>query len=52
MTNRELITSALRMLSVLDADQTASTEDAALGLDQLNDLMVIGRCRRDATQYP
>lgn len=40
MTNRELITAALRMLSVLDADQTASNEDAALGLDQLNDLMV------------
>jgi hypothetical protein len=39
MTNRELITSALRMLSVIDADETASSEDAALGLDQLNDLM-------------
>jgi hypothetical protein len=40
MTNRELITSALRMLGVLDADQSASAEDAALGLEQLNDLML------------
>jgi hypothetical protein len=40
VTNRELITSALRMLSVLDADQTASAEDAALGLEQINDLMI------------
>lgn len=39
MTNRELITSALRMLTVLDADQTASPEDAALGLETLNDVM-------------
>lgn len=39
MTNRELITAALRMLTVLDADETASAEDAALGLDELNDLM-------------
>jgi hypothetical protein len=40
MTNRELITSVLRMLGVLDADQSASTEDAALGLEQLNDMML------------
>jgi hypothetical protein len=41
MTNRELITAALRMLSVLDADETApSPADAALGLSELNDLMV------------
>jgi hypothetical protein len=40
MTNRELITSALRMLGVLDADQSASAEDAALGLEQLNDMML------------
>lgn len=40
MTNRELITAALRMLTVLDADETtASPEDARLGLDELNDLM-------------
>jgi hypothetical protein len=39
MTNRELITSALRMISVLDADQTASNEDAQLGLAELNATM-------------
>lgn len=39
MTNRELITSVLRMLSVLDADQTASAEDGALCLDELNTMM-------------
>jgi hypothetical protein len=41
MTNRELITAALRMLSVVDSnDTTASAEDAALGLDELNALML------------
>jgi len=40
MTNRELITSVLRMLGVLDADESASAEDAALGLEQLNDMML------------
>jgi hypothetical protein len=39
VTNRELITSALRMLTVLDADQTASNEDAALCLAELNATM-------------
>lgn len=39
MTNRELITAALRMLSVLDAEETASSEDAALGLAELNGTM-------------
>lgn len=39
MTNRELIQAALRMLTVLDANQTVNSEDAALGLDELNDLM-------------
>ncbi len=39
MTNRELITAALRLLSVLDADEAASVEDATLGLDELNNLM-------------
>ncbi len=40
MTNRELITAALRMLTVLDADQTAmNPEDGQLGLDELNTLM-------------
>lgn len=39
MTNRELIIAALRMLTVLDANETASAEDAELGLCELNDLM-------------
>lgn len=40
MTNRELITAALRLLTVLDANETtANAEDAALGLAELNDLM-------------
>jgi hypothetical protein len=38
-TNREIVTAALRMLGVLDADETAATEDATLGLEELNDLM-------------
>jgi hypothetical protein len=38
-TNRQVITSAMRMLSILDADETASSEDVAVGLEQLNDLM-------------
>lgn len=41
MTNLEIITSALRMLSVLDANGTASAEDGALGLEQLNDFMAL-----------
>lgn len=39
MTNRELITAALRMLSVLDADQTAEIADAVLGLSVMNDML-------------
>jgi hypothetical protein len=39
MTNRELITSVLRMLSVLDSNETASSEDAILGLAELNATM-------------
>ena len=39
MTNLEIITSALRMLSVLDANETASDEDAQVGLEQMNDFM-------------
>lgn len=39
MTNRELITAALRMLTVLDADQTAEIADAVLGLSAMNDMM-------------
>lgn len=40
MTNRGLIAAALRMLTVLDADESTPTpEDAQLGLDELNDLM-------------
>jgi hypothetical protein len=39
MTNRELITSALRMLSVLDSTESAAAEDAELGLETLNDTM-------------
>jgi hypothetical protein len=38
-TNREVITTALRMLGVIDAHSSASAEDAALGLTELNDLM-------------
>lgn len=39
MTNRELITAAFRMLSVLDADETLSAEDGVLGLAELNNVM-------------
>lgn len=39
MTNRDIVTAALRMLGVLDANETASFEDASLGLGELNDLM-------------
>jgi hypothetical protein len=38
-TNREVITTALRMLGVIDAHSSATAEDAALGLTELNDLM-------------
>lgn len=40
MTNRELITAAFRMLTVLDADETTlNPEDGVLGLAELNNLM-------------
>jgi hypothetical protein len=38
-TNREVITTALRMLGVIDAHSSATAEDATLGLSELNDLM-------------
>lgn len=38
-TNRQIVTAALRMLTVLDANETASAEDAELGLTEMNDLM-------------
>jgi hypothetical protein len=40
-TNLQIVTSALRMLAVLDATETPSAEDGALGLEQLNDLMAL-----------
>jgi hypothetical protein len=39
MTNLELITQALRKIGVIDAFRPASAEDAALGLQELNNLM-------------
>jgi hypothetical protein len=39
MTNRELLTAAFRMLTVLDSDETLNAEDGALGLGELNNLM-------------
>ncbi len=38
-TNREVVTDALREISVLDADESASVEDAMLALRELNRLM-------------
>lgn len=38
-TNRQVCTAALRMLGVIDANETASIEDANLALTELNDLM-------------
>lgn len=35
-TNRDVVTDAFRMLTVLDANETLSAEDGALGLRQLN----------------
>jgi hypothetical protein len=40
-TNLQIVESALRMLTVLDADENASPEDGALGLEQLNDLFAM-----------
>jgi hypothetical protein len=37
-TNREVVTAALRMVGVLDANETAQIEDAMLALGELNDL--------------
>lgn len=38
-TNRQIVTAALRMLTVLDANETPAPEDADIGLTELNDLM-------------
>lgn len=52
MTNRELITSTLKMISVLDADQSASNEDAALALSELNATMAYLASRTIDLGYP
>jgi hypothetical protein len=39
MTNAQLINAALRMLGVLDANESASAEDGVVGLEELNDMM-------------
>lgn len=41
MRNLVIVESALRMLTVLDADQNAGPEDGALGLEQMNDLFAL-----------
>jgi hypothetical protein len=38
-TNREVVTNALRLLTVLDAEETAQNVDAMLALNELNSLM-------------
>lgn len=38
-TNRAVVTTALRMLGVIDAHETATAEDAELALGELNDMM-------------
>jgi hypothetical protein len=38
-TNRQVITASLRMLNVIDANETPATEDAELALTELNALM-------------
>lgn len=38
-TNREIVTASLRMLGVLDANESASSEDAMLCLSEMNSLM-------------
>lgn len=38
-TNREVVTDALREIGVLDADESASIEDATLALREMNKLM-------------
>jgi hypothetical protein len=40
-TNLQIVTSALRMLTVLDATETANAEDGALGLEQMNDVFAL-----------
>lgn len=40
-TNRQVIQSALRKISVLDANQDASAEDGQLALEAMNDLMAL-----------
>jgi hypothetical protein len=53
MTNRELITSAFRMLSVLDADETTvSPEDGVLGLAELNATMFFLASKNIDLGYP
>lgn len=39
--NRDVITAALRMLTVIDSTETPSAEDAQQGLAQLNDLFAL-----------
>ena len=40
-TNREVVTDALREINVLDADETASPEDASLALREMNRMMAL-----------
>jgi hypothetical protein len=40
-TNRAVVTDALREINVLDADETASQEDAQLALRELNRMMAL-----------
>ena len=40
-TNRVVVTDALREINVLDADESASNEDASLALRELNRLMAL-----------
>lgn len=39
--NRDVVTAALRMLTVLDSTETASAEDAQQGLQQMNDMFAM-----------
>lgn len=40
-TNLQIVTSALRMLTVLDSTETPSAEDGALGLELMNDVFAL-----------
>jgi hypothetical protein len=40
-TNRQVVTDVLGMLGVIDANETASIEDASLGLRQMNDAFAL-----------